>query len=502
MAYLLSIDSGTTSVRALLYNEHARQLAMAQQEIHQSCPHSGWVEEDPEEIWDCQLETIRKVLYDANISAGDVSAIGITNQRETFIAWDRNTGRAVYPAIVWQDRRTESTAQDIIRRGLSGWFQSRTGLIPDAYFSATKMEWLLQNVPGARRKAEEGSLIFGTIDTYLLYRMTKGRTYATDYSNASRTMLFNIHTLTWDQDILDYFGLTTANLPQVQESGSDFGSLDASYLGEPVPIRAILGDQQSALFGQLCFEKSEAKCTYGTGAFILSNIGEKPVISRNGLLTTLAWGYQGKVRYALEGSIFMAGATVQWLRDNLGIIRKASETSDIAASVPDTSGVYFLSSFQGLGAPWWDNGRKASIIGMTRKTTSAHIVRAALESVAYRVKDVVGAMEKETAVPCKFLKVDGGMSANDFLMQFQADILQTPVVRNISQEATAMGVSFLAGLMTGVWDSPDDLKEVIAALEAEDHDKDRLRCYPSMDPQKASRLYEGWLEAIGHPAEG
>ncbi|MBO4889221.1 MAG: glycerol kinase GlpK [Firmicutes bacterium] len=497
MAYIISLDSGTTSVRALLYNERGEALGMAQQEIHQTYPHAGWVEEDPVEIWNNQLDVTKKVIEQAGLSPKDITAIGITNQRETLIAWDKETGKPVYPAIVWQDRRTEETAAAILERGLGEWFQSRTGLIPDAYFSATKIQWLLQNVPGAREKAAEGSLLFGTIDTWLIYNATKGRTYATDYSNACRTMLFNIHSLGWDDEILEYFGLTRRNLPRAQESGSDFGMLNASYLGSEIPIRAVLGDQQSALFGQLCFEKSEAKCTYGTGAFILSNIGDKPVTSKNGLLTTVAWGLNGEVCYAFEGSIFMAGATVQWLRDNLGLIKKASETGPIASSVPDTAGVYFISSFQGLGAPWWDNGRKASIIGMTRKTNAAHIVRAALESVAYRVKDVIGAMEREMGMPCKSLKVDGGMSANDFLMQFQADVLQAPVVRSATAEATAMGAAFMAGLTEGVWKDQDSLRALVRDLNGPESAESRL--YPQMEPHKAAKLYRGWLEAIGHP---
>lgn len=490
MALILSLDSGTTSVRCLLYNDKGQQLAMCQQEIHQSYPHAGWVEEDPVEIWDRQIGVVKTLLAQQDLKASDIRCLGITNQRETLIAWDKVTGKPIYPAIVWQCRRTEETCRQLEERGLLSWFQERTGLIPDAYFSATKIEWILSNVEGARQKAADGSLLFGTIDTWLIWNMTKGKSYATDYSNASRTMLFNIHTLDWDDEILDFFGLSRKNLPRVQESGSDFGTVDPDWLGGPIPIRAVLGDQQSALFGQLCFEKSEAKCTYGTGAFILSNIGDQPLLSTNGLLTTVAWGYQGKVSYAFEGSIFMAGAVVQWLRDNLGIIQKASETGPIAESVPDTAGVYFVSTFQGLGAPWWDNGRKAQILGLTRKANKAHIVRAALESVAYRVKDVVGAMERETGLPCKTLKVDGGMSANDFLMQFQADILQTPVVRTASAEATAMGAAFMAGLTAGVWASEVELKALVT-------EKDRL--FPHMAPKEAADLYSGWLSAIGHP---
>ena len=423
-----------------------------------------------------------------SLQASDVACLGITNQRETLIAWDRRSGEPIYPAIVWQCRRTEETCEQLKARGLYEWFQKKTGLLPDAYFSATKIQWLLQNVPGAREMSASGDLLFGTIDTWLIYKATCGRVYATDYSNASRTMLFNIHTLDWDEELLDFFGLTRANLPRVQESGSDFGMLDASYLGGEIPIRAVLGDQQSALFGQLCFEKSEAKCTYGTGAFILSNIGSEPLFSGNGLLTTVAWGLNGQVRYAFEGSIFMAGAAIQWLRDNLGVIEKASDSQALAESVPSSDGVYFVSTFQGLGAPWWENGRRASIHGMTRKTTAAHIVRAALESVAYRVTDVVGAMEREMGLPCKSLRVDGGMSANDFLMQFQSDILQIPVSKTANPEVTALGTAFMAGLVMGIW--PD--QQALQAMVTESR-----RLYPQMKPEDASALYQGWLETIG-----
>ncbi len=488
MAYILSLDSGTTSVRALLFDEQGRTLGMCQEEIHQSYPHAGWVEEDPIEIWDHQIFVCKRLLEQLSLQADQIDCLGITNQRETLIAWDRRTGEPVYPAIVWQCRRTEETCEQLKARGLYEWFQKKTGLLPDAYFSATKIQWLLQNVPGARDMAADGDLLFGTIDTWLIYKATCGRVYATDYSNASRTMLFNIHTLDWDDELLDFFGLTRANLPRVQESGSDFGMLDASYLGGEIPIRAVLGDQQSALFGQLCFEKSEAKCTYGTGAFILSNIGSEPLYSANGLLTTVAWGLNGQVRYAFEGSIFMAGAVIQWLRDNLGIIERAADSQALAESVPSSDGVYFVSTFQGLGAPWWENGRRASIHGMTRKTTAAHIVRAALESVAYRVTDVVGAMEREMGLPCKSLRVDGGMSANDFLMQFQSDILQIPVSKTANPEVTALGAAFMAGLVVGIWPDQQALQSMVT---------ESRRLYPQMKPEDASALYQGWLETIG-----
>lgn len=498
MAYLISLDSGTTSVRALLYNEKAEVLSMAQMEISQSFPQPGWVEEDPEEIWEKQLQVMRQVMEEAHVEAKEISGVGITNQRETVIAWDRDSARPIYPAIVWQDRRTEGRAEDILQRGLKDWFVSRTGLIPNAYFSGTKIWWILQSVPGAREKMQRGELCFGTIDTWLLYKATQGASFATDYSNASRTMLFNLNTKSWDEEILEYFSLTKECLPAPQESGSLFGAFHESYFGVKIPITAMMGDQQSALFGQLCFEKTEAKCTYGTGAFILSNIGKTPVVSKKGLLTTVAWGFGGEVYYALEGSIFMAGAAVQWLRDNLGIIRHAAESEKIASAVPDTAGVYFLSTFQGLGAPWWDNGRTASIVGMTRKTTAAHIVRAALESVAYRVKDVVAAMEHEMCAPCKFLKVDGGMSANAFLMQFQSDMLQIPVIRPAFSEATALGAMLMAGLGCGVFQSKEEIRTLFAALEKENAERYGMKTiYPKMPLHRAAPLYEGWLDQLG-----
>lgn len=494
MAYLLSFDAGTTSVRALLFDEQGRTLGICQEPLQQSYPNAGWVEEDPDEIWNLQLSTARRLLEQLSLQPDDITCLGITNQRETLIAWDKRTNRPIYPAIVWQCRRTEPICEQLKERGLYDWIHQKTGLLPDAYFSATKAQWILQNVPGARALAASGDLLFGTVDTWLIYQATKGRVYATDYTNASRTMLFNIHTLDWDDELLELFGLSRANLPQVYESGADFGALDGSYFAEgsaSIPIRAVLGDQQSALFGQLCFEKAQAKCTYGTGAFILSNTGTEPLLSDNGLLTTVAWGLNGQVNYALEGSIFMAGAVVQWLRDNLGILKDAAQSQEIAESVPDSDGVYFISSFQGLGAPWWENGRRATISGMTRKTTAAHIVRAALESVAYRVKDVVDTMERAMGLPCTVLRVDGGMSANDFLMQFQSDLLQLPVMRAASAESTALGAACMAGLLCGVWENTEALVQSLTASAAPGS------LYPQMQPDTAASLYDGWLRAIG-----
>ena len=487
MARIMSLDSGTTSVRALIFDEHGKVLGMAQKEIHQIYPHTGWVEEDPIEIWNCQIEVAGQVLEQLGLKAEEVDCIGITNQRETLVAWDKRTGEPVYNSIVWQCRRTEEYCGQLIDRGLTDWFQTRTGLILDAYFSATKAGWILKNVPGAREMALEGNLLFGTIDTWLIWKATCGKSYVTDYSNACRTMLFNIRSLDWDPEILEFFDIPRHCLPDVLESGADFGSMDASYLGAAIPITAVLGDQQSALFGQRCFLKSEAKCTYGTGAFILSNIGEEPVLSKEGLLTTVAWGYGGKVNYAFEGSIFMAGAVVQWLRDNLGIMESAGQSEAMATAVDSSEGVYFISSFQGLGAPWWKNGVRASIHGMSRKTNVNHIVRAALESISFRVKDVVGAMEREMGMPCKTLRVDGGMTANKFMMQCQADILQIPVVKGDNQEVTAMGAAFMAGLVKRIWKNMDEIRAM------EDHE---TYFHPIMHAQESAKLYEGWLDLI------
>ena len=488
MARILALDSGTTSVRAMVFDERGRELGMCQQEIRQAYPHTGWVEEDPMEIWDAQMRVCTQLLKQLNIEVKEIDCIGITNQRETLVAWDRTTGKPVYPAIVWQCRRTEPYCGQLKERGLTEWFQTKTGLIPDAYFSATKAAWIRQYVEGAREMAARGDLLFGTIDTWLIWNATGGKTYATDYSNASRTMLFNIQNLDWDDEILEFFGLSRDNLPKVYESGADYGVIRSDILGAPIPITGVLGDQQSALFGHLCLEKSEAKCTYGTGAFILANIGQKPIASEQGLLTTVAWGYKGRVDYAFEGSIFMAGAVVGWLRDNLGIIRRASDTEAMAASVPSSEGVYFVSTFQGLGAPWWQNGRRASIQGMSRKTNASHIVRAALESVAYRVRDVVGAMEREMGMPCKTLRADGGMTANRFLMQFQSDILQIPVSTGTEAEVTALGAAYMAGLTGGVWRDAAELAGFVAEAE---------RFYPQISAAAADELYDGWLDAIG-----
>ncbi len=487
MARIMALDSGTTSVRALIFDENGKTLGMHQEEIGQIYPHTGWVEEDPIEIWDKQILAAAKVLEKLEMTAADVDCIGITNQRETLIAWDKRTGEPIHNAIVWQCRRTEEYCGQLIERGLTEWFQKKTGLILDAYFSATKAGWILKNVEGARRMALEGNLLFGTIDTWLIWKATNGASFVTDYSNACRTMLFNIHTLDWDPEILEFFDIPRSCLPDVLESGAEFGALDAAYLGAPIPILAVLGDQQSALFGQRCFQKSDAKCTYGTGAFILSNIGKEPVLSKEGLLTTVAWGYKGEVYYAFEGSIFMAGAVVQWLRDNLGILANAAESEAMATAVDSSEGVYFLSSFQGLGAPWWKNGVRASIHGMSRKTNANHIVRAALESVGFRVKDVVGAMEREMGMPCKTLRVDGGMTANQFMMQCQADILQIPVIKGDNPEVTAMGAAFMAGLMKRIWKDPQELKTM------EEHER---YFHPIMHAQESAKLYEGWLKLI------
>src|SRR5690606_24989595 len=430
----------TTSSRAILFDREGRVVAVAQQEFRQRYPQPGWVEHDPEEIWATQLATAQQVLNQAGVSPADVAAIGITNQRETTVLWDRTTGKPVAPAIVWQDRRTAGMCDALKAEGAEAVVREKTGLVLDPYFSATKIAWLLDNVPGLRARAERGEIAFGTIDSWLVYRLTGGRVHATDYSNASRTMLLNIHTLAWDDELLALFGrIPKAILPQVLPSSHIYGETDPALLGAPIPIGGIAGDQQAALFGQTCFDAGMAKNTYGTGSFLLLNTGTRPVASRNGLLTTVAWGVGGQVSYALEGSVFVTGAAVQWLRDGLGIIASAAETEALALSVEDTGGVYLVPAFAGLGAPYWDPYARGIPVGITRGTTRAHVVRAALEAIAYQTVDVMQAMEQDAGVPLRALRVDGGAAVNDFLMQFQADLLNVPVERPAVTETTALG---------------------------------------------------------------
>ncbi|NTV87952.1 MAG: glycerol kinase GlpK [Burkholderiaceae bacterium] len=461
MDYILSLDQGTTSSRAMLFDRKGQVVAVAQREFRQYFPRPGWVEHDATEIWQSQYGVLQDVLARQGASARNIVAIGIANQRETTVLWDRGTGDPVAPAIVWQDRRTAGRCAELRAQGKVGLIQRKTGLMLDAYFSATKLEWLLDHVPGARRRAERGELAFGTIDAWLVWKLTGGRIHATDPGNASRTLLFNLHTLQWDTELLRLFNIPATVLPQVVTSSGILGESDPALLGVPVAIAAMAGDQQAALFGQACFAPGMAKNTYGTGCFMLMNTGTAPVPSRNQLLTTVAWQGPPEARhrtaYALEGSVFMAGATVQWLRDGLEVIRSASEVEALAASVPDTGDVYLVPAFAGLGTPDWDGYARGTLLGMTRGTTRAHVARAALESIALQVADVFGAMAADSGIELKELRVDGGASSNDLLMQMQADFLGVPVVRPRVTETTALGVAYLAGLATGFWTGADEI---------------------------------------------
>ena len=455
--YILAIDAGTTSSRAILFDHDGQMCAVSQKEFPQYYPQPGWVEHDPLEIWDTQLEVIQNVVEKAGASFADIAAIGITNQRETTIVWDKKTGEPVYNAIVWQCRRTAEYCDGLKAQGLAESIREKTGLLIDPYFSGSKIHWILENVPGAREKAEKGDLLFGTVDSWLIWKLTGGVSHVTDYSNASRTMCFNIHSLSWDEDILDILGIPAQMLPEVKPSGSFLGTTDPALTEVPIPIAGAAGDQQAALFGQACFEPGQAKNTYGTGCFLLMNTGEKPIFSDNGLVTTIAWGYDGKVNYALEGSIFTAGAAVQWLRDELMLIKSASETEAAARSVPDSNGVYLVPAFTGLGAPYWDPYARGAIVGLTRGANRNHIIRAVLESIAYQTDDVLDVMQKDSGIHLSSLKVDGGAAANNFLMQFQADVINAPVLRPSCLETTAMGAAFFAGLTVGFWDSQADI---------------------------------------------
>ncbi len=489
--YLLALDQGTTSSRAIVFDDGGRIVAAAQREFPQIYPQPGWVEHDPAEIWAGQLNVAQEALIRADLHARDLTAIGITNQRETTILWDRQTGQPIHNAIVWQCRRTAGLCDELRARGLAETIQRKTGLIVDAYFSGTKIAWLLDHVPGARARAERGELAFGTVDTFLIWRLTGGRVHATDYSNASRTMIFNIHTGDWDDDLLRELRIPRAVLPEVRASSGSFGESDAVILGAPVPIAGVAGDQQAAAFGQACFAPGMAKNTYGTGCFMLLNTGEQAAPSSSGLLTTIAWQIGGRITYALEGSIFIAGAAIQWLRDGLGVIARAAETETLAASVKDAGGVYFVPAFVGLGAPYWDPYARGAILGLTRGTTRAHLARAALEAICYQTRDVATAMTADAGAPLRALRVDGGAVANNLLCQLQADILGTPVQRPMVTETTALGAAYLAGLATGVWSS----QEEIAAQWREDR-----TFSPRMSAQERDRLYAGWQKAVRRAA--
>ena len=455
--YIMALDQGTTSSRCVIYDNKGRICSMQQKEFEQIYPKAGWIEHNPVEIWSSQLAVAMEAMVMAGLSASDIEAIGITNQRETTIVWERATGRPVYNAIVWQCRRTSERIDRLKAEGMSDKIRRITGLIPDAYFSASKIEWILDNVPGAREKAENGELLFGTVDTWLIWNLTKGRVHITDYTNASRTMLYDIHNLCWCRELLDYFNIPESMLPEVKPSSCVYAESDPSILGGAIPIAGAAGDQQAALFGQCCFEPGEAKNTYGTGCFLLMNTGSKAIMSENGLLTTIAAGTDGSVCYALEGSVFVAGAAIQWLRDGMRLIRDAAQSEKYALSVSDSDGVYIVPAFTGLGAPYWDRYARGTVVGLTRGCTKEHFIRATLESINYQVADVLGVMQEESGIYLKALKVDGGASANNFLMQFQADILNTPVHRPDVIETTSLGAAYLAGLATGYWSGKDEI---------------------------------------------
>jgi glycerol kinase len=485
--YVMAMDQGTTSSRAILFNTKGDIVSVAQKEFKQIYPKAGWVEHDPMEIWSSQISVATEAMARINGVASEVAAIGITNQRETTVVWDKRTGVPVYNAIVWQCRRTSSTCDELKAKGFDVTIKEKTGLILDAYFSATKIKWILDNVPGARNDAEKGNLLFGNIDTWLIWQLTKGKVHVTDYSNASRTMLFNIFNLKWDEKILKELNIPVAMLPEVKPSSYVYGHTDPALFGAPIAIAGVAGDQQAALFGQTCYEPGTAKNTYGTGCFMLMNTGEKAVKSNNGLLTTIAWGIDGKVEYALEGSIFMAGASIQWLRDELRMIKNAAETEEYATAVEDTNGVYVVPAFVGLGAPYWDQYARGIIVGLSRGAKKEHLIRATLEAIAYQTYDVLKAMEEDSGITLKALKVDGGACANNFIMQFQADVLGVQVDRPKVIETSALGAAYLAGLAVGYWTNKEEVSENWAISRIFE---------PKMSDDKVKELIEGWHDAV------
>lgn len=485
--YVMALDAGTTSNRCILFNKKGEMCSVAQKEFTQYFPKPGWVEHDANEIWSTQLGVAVEAMSKIGATAEDIAAIGITNQRETAIVWDKYTGDPVYHAIVWQCRRTSEYCDSLKEKGLTEVFRQKTGLIIDAYFAGTKIKWILDHVPGARERAERGDLLFGTVETWLIWKLTKGAVHVTDYSNASRTLLFNINTLDWDDEILKELDIPRGMLPRPMPSSCVYGKADASFLGGEIPIGGAAGDQQSALFGQTCFEAGDAKNTYGTGCFLLMNTGEKPVFSQNGLVTTIAWGIDGKVNYALEGSIFVAGAAIQWLRDEMKLIDSAADSEIMAKKVKDTNGCYVVPAFTGLGAPYWDQYARGTIVGLTRGVNRYHIIRATLESLAYQVNDVLVAMKADSGIELAALKVDGGASANDFLMQTQADLIHAPVKRPKCVETTAMGAAYLAGLATGYWSSREEVIKNWAI--------DRT-FEPMIGEEKRSEMLHGWNKAV------
>lgn len=486
--YIMALDQGTTSSRCILFDHKGQICSVAQKEFTQIFPKAGWVEHDAMEIWASQMGVAQEALLKIGATATDIAAIGITNQRETTVVWDKATGQPVYNAIVWQCRRTADFCDELVAEGWTEKIRNKCGVVVDAYFSATKIRWILENVPGAREKAERGDLLFGNIDTWLIWNLTKGKVHVTDYSNASRTMLYNIFDLKWDEEILDRLGIPASMLPEVKPSSCVYGETDPSIFGAPIKIGGAAGDQQAALFGQTCFQPGMVKNTYGTGCFLLMNTGTKPVLSDNGLITTIAWGVDGKVEYALEGSIFVAGAAIQWLRDELKLIDSAADSEYMATKVPDTNGCYVVPAFTGLGAPHWDAYARGAIVGLTRGVNKYHLVRATLESLAYQTHDVLNAMQQDAGIKLAALKVDGGASVNNFLMQFQSDIIQAPVQRPVCVETTALGAAYLAGLAVGYWANKDEVVENWAVSQSFE---------AVMEEDTRMNLLKGWEKAIG-----
>ncbi len=485
--YVMALDAGTTSNRCILFNEKGEMCSVAQKEFTQIFPQPGWVEHDAEEIWATQLEVAKEAMANLGATAADIAAIGITNQRETTIVWDKNTGKPIHNAIVWQCRRTAEYCDSLKEKGLTETFRKKTGLVIDAYFSGTKLKWILDHVEGAREEAEKGNLLFGTVETWFIWKLTMGQVHVTDYSNASRTMLFNINTLEWDDEILAELDIPKAMLPKPMPSSCVYGEANPVFFGGPIPIGGAAGDQQAALFGQNCFNAGDAKNTYGTGGFLLMNTGEKPVFSDHGLVTTIAWGLDGKVNYALEGSIFVAGAAIQWLRDEMRFIDSSSDSEYMARKVKDTNGCYVVPAFTGLGAPYWDQYARGTIVGLTRGVNKYHIIRATLESIAYQVNDVLQAMRSDSGIKLAALKVDGGASANNLLLQMQSDISQAPVQRPMCVETTAMGAAYLAGLAVGYWKSKEDVIQN-TAIDRE--------FTPEIDGETAARKVMKWKKAV------
>jgi glycerol kinase len=485
MPYVLALDQGTTSSRAILFDSAGRVVQVAQREFRQYFSNNGWVEHDAEEIWESQYSVMQDVCLQSHVRPDDIAAIGITNQRETTVVWDRKTGKPICNAIVWQDKRTAPRCRELVASGEAKDITKRTGLVVDSYFSASKVEWILKNVAGARKKAERGELAFGTVDSWLLWRLTQGKVHATDTSNASRTMLYNIHKLKWDEALLERFGVAESMLPEVRSSSEIYGHTE--LLGKPIPVAGIAGDQQAALFGQACHEPGMVKNTYGTGCFMLMNTGDKPIRSKNKLLTTIAWTIDGKTEYALEGSVFVGGAVVQWLRDGLGILQKSSDVEELARQVPDNGGVYFVPAFTGLGTPHWNPNARGTITGLTRGSSAAHIARASLEGIAYQVHDLLDAMQADSGISLKQLRVDGGACCNNLMMQFEADLLRVPVVRPRIQETTALGAAYLAGLAVGFWKNK---QQIAKQWQVEATFK------PKMKPKERQQLLAGWHRAL------